>query len=514
MNKFLLSILISIWSLSLVSQVEDGIVFNSPEALNGYTLFSNFDETFLIDNCGRIVNKWEELRFPINHVKLMPNGNVVFIKNGQINLVDWNNNSVRSYSYDIPTVELDYEVIPMDKGNFLCIGREVLSSDEFRELGFNNSNRHRKIDVILEIDPNTQKVVWFWNSKDHIIQERDSSVANYGLVRDHPHKLDIDALATWDWSVETFMINGFDYNEELDLIALSLRKMGEVVIIDHSTTTEEAASSEGGRYGKGGDILFRWGNPQNYKRGTSADQELYFQHNPNWIQYGEHKGKLIMYNNGLSARTYSSVEIIDPAVDSNGDFILQSNQPFKLNETPISINEVTTGTSFFSEYTSSAKVLENENILITSGGSSQILEVNLDGDILWEYKIPRGGVIFRTIKYPLDYPAFEGKDLTPGGTVEDPESSYACELFNIVSSENLGSQKLKFLINQNSNKLIIKSHDEIDFEVYIYNVSGQIVYSNSDDYFYSIDKSNLNLGQYFVKVISENKTETESIFIH
>ena len=95
------------------------------------------------------------------------------------------------------------------------------------------------------------------------------------------------------------MINGMDYNVELDQIALSVRKISEVVIIDHSTTTEEARGSSGGRYGHGGDILYRWGNPQNYDQGNASDRTLYYQHNPNWIEHGEHKGKLIIHNNGL-----------------------------------------------------------------------------------------------------------------------------------------------------------------------------------------------------------------------
>ena len=59
--------------------------------------------------------------------------------------------------------------------------------------------------------------------------------------------------------------------------------MNEIYVIDHSTTTEEAAGHSGGLSGKGGDILYRWGNPQNYQRGNSQDQILISQHSVNWI---------------------------------------------------------------------------------------------------------------------------------------------------------------------------------------------------------------------------------------
>jgi len=40
----------------------------------------------------------------------------------------------------------------------------------------------------------------------------------------------------------------------------------------HSTTRAEAAGHTGRRSGKGGDLLYCWGNPRTYRAGTKADQ--------------------------------------------------------------------------------------------------------------------------------------------------------------------------------------------------------------------------------------------------
>lgn len=64
----------------------------------------------------------------------------------------------------------------------------------------------------------------------------------------------------------------------LDQIVFSCRELSEIYVIDHSTTTAEAAGTTGGRSGRGGEILYRWGNPAMYGRGTAQQQQFGGQH--------------------------------------------------------------------------------------------------------------------------------------------------------------------------------------------------------------------------------------------
>jgi len=75
--------------------------------------------------------------------------------------------------------------------------------------------------------------------------------------------------------------------------------LNEIYVIDHSTTPYESIGNSGGRYGKGGDYLFRWGNPANYGRGSQEDQKLFRQHDVQWIKPGLNgAGNILIFNNG------------------------------------------------------------------------------------------------------------------------------------------------------------------------------------------------------------------------
>lgn len=493
--------------LPFVAMAQGGVELNTSESSPGYALLALRNRAVLIDNCGEIVHDWDNITSAIFHYKLLPNGNLIYVGRGDVIELAWDGSVINRYN--VPGLDLQYEVELLPNGNYLCVGRVGVSNNEAEELGFDISViRPQQLDVVVEIDRNSGDVVWQWNIADHMIQQRDSKKQNYGIVNDHPELLNIDAISSYDWtSGESFMINSMDYNPDLDQIVLSIRKMSEFVIIDHSTTTEEAAGSTGGNQGKGGDIIYRWGNPQNYGQGTEDDRQLYHQHNPNWLDDGPHKGKISVYNNGLSRPSpnansrYSSADIIDTGVNSDGSYTPNSEGRFEPLVAGLRYNKNTSvDFNFYSGYLSGATILPNGNVWITIGQSCHIIELNPEGDLVWDYSYWSEGVnCFRSVKYPLDYPAFSGKDLTPRGTLESYPNQYDCNLISATAEENL-LKKVEFRYNIDrqeislsniSENLIGNLHDlsgriiQID-DIYPNNSTIKVKHNRPGFYFYTI----------------------------
>ncbi len=450
---------------------QEGILLNSEEATRGYSLFSTFSATYLVDNCGKIVNTWF-VQSSVRHCKLLPDGNLLYMSNSSIIERNWNNQVVKSIQLNEFGVRLEYEVIKLKNGNYLCVAREEVSLQKFKEYGYDIPfTTPTQSDAVIEVDGNSGKVVWRWNLLDHVIQDKFPAKKAYGVLKDHPGKININAIATFDWThTESFMINGMDYNEDLDQIVLSVRKISEVVIIDHSTTTEQAKGSTGGKYNKGGDLLYRYGNPANYDRAPTTSRQLYFQHNPNWIKHGEHKGKIILFNNLLSKESRSTVEIIAPPIRPDGSYTLEDNKPYMPLTPTVEYGKTQGKVSIFSSYTSGAKVLPNGNIVITEGSSATIYEIDPDGNVIWTYAVPNSGYLFRSERYSYDYPAFIGKQLSPTGTVEMPSSFYSCSLYSSTEEE---IAKNELLITPLTNLINIQSNKE--FEVFVYDIKGQLL---------------------------------------
>ncbi len=508
-------IILITYASGLVSQA--GIQLNTTEALESYTLIEASQGNYLLNNCGEIVNRWPDARRTELHTKLLPNGNLIYIKGGVFEM-NWDGDLVRRTDHNEFDLILTYEVIVLPNGNFLCLARRVRNFAYFESIGYNFDKGFPEYeDTVVELVPGTGEIVWEWNLMDHVIQERNSSLPNYGVVSENPQLLNLDAISTYDWEyAETFMINGFDYNPDLDQIILSVRKMSEVCIIDHSTTTAEAKGSTGGRYGKGGDILFRFGNPINYKRGIRGDRRLWYQHNPSWILYGEHKGKISIFNNGLDRSSsfnnrYSSIEVISPMMDDDGNYVIADDSAFMLDEDQISHNKTTGGPDFYSGYTSGVKVMPNGNFYVTVGAEDRFFEFNSDGEIVWEYTA-NTNYPYRSEKYPLDYAAFADKDLTPSGTLENPTSTYDCSLFDVAVDDQFGPEPLH--IRKYGQAYHVENPSGDAFGIMVTDLQGRVIYSNRNEKsFHTFDTSNLQSGIYLLRVVDGKTRPAIKLFI-
>jgi hypothetical protein len=312
------------------------------------------------------------------------------------------------------------------------------------EAGFSSRNlRDRELypEYVIEIEPTYPsggKIVWEWHLWDHLIQESSPDADNYGEVSAHPELVDVNCngrpvAAFWNH------MNAIDYNADLDQILMSARGSSEIWIIDHSTTTKEAKGHVGGPYGKGGDLLYRWGNPSAYNRGTNRDQQLYDQHDAQWISEGyPGAGNILIFNNGLN-RGYSSVEEITPPINKKGAYAIKSNQsfgPVKPEWTYTAKNK----SDFYSTEISGTQRLPNGNTLICAGVLGVFFEVDSSGQTVWKYVNPvvRGGIlaqgetpgkddrghylnaVFKVQRYAADYPGLKGRDLSPQSVVELP----------------------------------------------------------------------------------------------
>ena len=392
----------------------------SSDSFEGLTLITSIgggtDElkySHLIDNDQNIINSWTHDTPVSSTAYLMPDS-ILYVPckinqggpqtpAGRFKKVDWDGNIIWDYTLpqDICVPHHDIAVLP--NGNILSICSETKTQQEAEAFGILNINGSMTLDMIVEIRPednNQASIVWEWHFWDHLIQDINPSLDNYGSLSDNPQLLDINCPGSLnggnqgisDWN----HCNSVSYNSILDQIVISSRHMDEFFVIDHSTTSIEAAGHSGGDSGKGGDFLYRWGNPQNYNRGNNSDKILDAQHGVDWIPAGyPGEGNLILFNNNHSNNNSAVLEIIPP-INELGLYDINDTDPFGPNMYYWIYQE-----NFYSNTQSGAFRLPNGNTIITSTAEESVFEVDELGNVQWIYSGD-----FRTaraIKYPLDY---------------------------------------------------------------------------------------------------------------
>ena len=267
-------------------------------------------------------------------------------------------------------------------------------------------------DHIIEVKPTGAsggEIVWEWHAWDHLIQDYDETRENYGTVAEHPERINLNYAGNSgaDWN----HINAIDYDPDLDQILLSVHSFSEIWVIDHSTSTAQAKGSTGGNSGRGGDLLYRWGNPQAYGSGSSTDQQLFAQHDARWVKSGlPGYGHILIFNNGQGRPEgdYSSVDEIVPPVNSDGSYTYSTGTAYGPTM-PLWSYTATPPTDFYAQNISGAQRLPNGNTLVCQGPDGLFFEVSASGEKVWEHDY--GGSIFRVERYSPYYAGFDGTDL-------------------------------------------------------------------------------------------------------
>jgi hypothetical protein len=407
-------------------------------------------------------------------------GNKVFAGGGicgRISRMDWDGKEVWSYTLanEDQTTHHDARMLP--SGNVLVIVWDFRYREDVLAAGRDEKHVPDKglwPDALLEIKPTLPEggeVVWEWHAWDHLVQDHDKDALDFGVVADLPGRIDINydhkgvtALSAEELAkqaqIEEDMkalgyaggsedeeeddappagaapaapgfgdgfgsdwmhTNTLDYDPVRDLIVLSSPHLSEIWILDHSTTTEQAAGRSGGKYGKGGEILWRWGNPKNHGAGAKADQKLFYQHDVQFIPQGfPGAGNLLVFNNGQGnpAGDHSEVSELVLPFDPAKGFVHEGRsfgpkEPLWTYKAP----------DLYAAFISGCQRLKNGNTLVIEGPEGRILEVTPAGKVVWDYLNPHGGdaknagvdgrAIFRARRYAPDHPAFRGKTLAP-----------------------------------------------------------------------------------------------------
>lgn len=425
--------------------VEPGILLFQP-------LFSY--SAFLINRAGKLVNRWDTGTLPALSTYLLPDGSLIrgtYSKNsnyfmipgvgGLIERRSWDNTVTWAYEYCNRMRCQHHDIEPLPSGNVLMAVWVRKSRVEALAAG-RDPNKLQGDDLLVPelvevrpTGPTSGQVVWVWRLWDHLIQDYNPRLSNFGEVSAHPERVDINyaPISIADW----VHINGIQYNPQLKQIIISAHNFDEIWVIRHGSSTLKSA-------GSAGHLLYRWGNPRAYRQGDASDHWLFGQHDARWVPAGSvGAGHITVFDNGYGrpGEKFSRVLEIAAPLATDGTYRRRPNSAFGPGQ-PVWNYTATPKSALWASRVSGAMRLPGGNTLITEGSTGTFHEVSRSGRLIWRYINPETlqgpmtqgepapersdyatNQVFRATHYPLDYPAFSGRNLAGKGTIELPAKS-------------------------------------------------------------------------------------------
>lgn len=239
---------------------------------------------------------------------------------------------------DINNMVLHHDIALLPSGNILALLWQRKTYDESVQAGRNpeslDSDLGMFAEQIIELQrtenedgSDSWEIVWQWDMWDHFVQTDYADKDNYieGELFDYPNLIDINYNLETDTSIDVFHVNAVFYLEKYDQIVITSHLNSELWVIDHSTSTAEAATSSGGNYHRGGELLYRWGNAQAY--GYPDDRYTFLSgvHDPSFVYNSLSDNKLgtfFMYDNNRDSGENSQVVEMSPPMTLNGEYLI------------------------------------------------------------------------------------------------------------------------------------------------------------------------------------------------
>lgn len=425
------------------SRAFDGYIFYSTHDTNRGRTVGN--TTWLLNSLFQPVHRWDSEHHAHEGVGpyLLENGLVVrpFSKGNwlymenfyvasftSLEIIDWDGNQLWEFDYCTPKRHcMHHDIEPMPNGNILLIVNDFKTHEEAESIGFKPTNdRAIAFQRIIEIEPNLKdgstRIVWEWDILDHIVQDLYPDRPNYGKPSEHIGKIDVNYVGKSTKFIpgSVFHFNAISYNEERDQILVSNFGTNEIFILDHSTTTKEAKTDKGGISGKGGDLIYRWGNPNAYGMAGIESRQLFKQHDAAWIPKGiPGKGDISIFNNGVNRKPmYTAYIELELPKLRNSRYQRASNKPFGPMAPAYEFSQFAGDEPevFFAPFMSGARRLPNGNIFGVSGIVSGMFEVTDKGEEVLRTVPGSRSTFYRAYKFPKDYPAFNSRNLAPLAT--------------------------------------------------------------------------------------------------
>ena len=226
-------------------------------------------------------------------------------------------------------------------------------------------------DKLVEWDKDTKEVVWSWNVFDHF------SMSDYDQIGGTWTEAYISLH--YDWT----HVNAVVFDEQESCLYISVRHLSRITKIDYPS----------------GEVIWNLGHEM-----PSGDVDLghdlgfSFQHSLQKLE----NGNIITFDNGNLAPEFRGTDepisrAIEIGIDGTQSSITWSHD---------------LGPDLFGFASGNAQKLENGNVLLTTvGGGGRSLEVNTDGDVVWEalynLSLPDGAV-YRANRIPDIFPLAYG----------------------------------------------------------------------------------------------------------